>query len=69
MTNTGEVDGSNFSAGQPLTLGVLPDPIEESGSETAIRGTVEVVEELRKSHVLYWRMPDGSLIPVRGDRD
>jgi multiple sugar transport system ATP-binding protein len=64
-----KVSGAGLATGETVKLGIRPEHLMEGQGEGAIKGDVDVVEELGESHFLYVRIPDGRIVTVRASGD
>lgn len=61
--------GGLLRPGDLIKIGIRPEHIAIGDSEASLHGRVEVVEELGESHFLHVRMPNGTIVTVRGAGD
>jgi multiple sugar transport system ATP-binding protein len=55
-----------LAAGDPVTVGIRPEHMEEGGADaTSLRGTIDAVEQLGESSYVYMRLASGDDVIVR----
>jgi ABC-type sugar transport system ATPase subunit len=61
------ISAGRVRQGDPVTFGARPEHIVHEGPGATLRATVDVVEDLGESHLVYSRLPDGTLVTVRAN--
>jgi multiple sugar transport system ATP-binding protein len=56
----------SLKAGDPVTIGIRPEHMEEGGTDAAsLRGTIDAVEQLGESSYVYMKLASGDDVIVR----
>ncbi|MXN66890.1 sn-glycerol-3-phosphate ABC transporter ATP-binding protein UgpC [Stappia sp. GBMRC 2046] len=62
-----KVKGDGASAGDSVILGIRPEHLttRTEGSDTVLKGKVDVLEQLGEAYLLHTRLADGSLVTAK----